>query len=86
MKTFLGKSELCNMTSMSGAFDERVFDGIINLLKINEENDKHRYVYIGRDMICYLLTDDDISQYISKMENNITPYSIAIGEENIFFF
>ena len=85
MKTFLGKRELCNMTSMSGAFDKRVFDGINNLLKKNEDNDKHRYVYIGGDMICYFLTDDDIGQYISKMGNNLTPYSIAIGEENIFF-
>ena len=33
IKTFLGKSQLCDMTDFSGAEDKEVFDGITNLLK-----------------------------------------------------
>ena len=68
---------------MSGAFDRSVFDGNTILLIISEENDNRRYVYIGGNMVCCILTNDDIRQYISNMGNNLTPYSIAIGEENI---
>ena len=42
-------------------------------------------MYIGGDMICSFLTNDNICQYITKMRNNLTTYSIAIGEENIYF-
>ena len=47
METFLGKSEYCVMTALSGAFHKSVFHGITVLLKIREENDKHRYLFIG---------------------------------------
>ena len=46
------------MTAMAGAFDKSVFDAKTILLRIGEENNKHRYVYIGGDMICTFLTDD----------------------------
>ena len=46
METFLGKSESCMMTAMSGAFDESVFIGNSVLLKINEENNKNTDIYI----------------------------------------
>ena len=36
-------------------------------------------------MICFFLTSDNIYNYISNMGNNLTPYSIAISEENIYF-
>ena len=85
METFLGKSESCTMTAMSGAFDKSVFDGNTFLLKLSEENDKHRYLYIGGDVRSSFLTNDKIYKCISKMGNNLTPYSIAIGEENIYF-
>ena len=52
---------------MSGAFDKWVFDGNTILLKTSEENHKHRYVYIGGDMICSFLTNDNIYKYISIM-------------------
>ena len=52
---------------MSGALDNLVDDGNTVLLKINEENDKHRYVFIGGNMICSFLTNDNIYKYISKM-------------------
>ena len=43
----LCKSQICDMTLMSGAFDKSVFDGNTVLLKIREQNDKHGYLYIG---------------------------------------
>ena len=51
LETFLGKSESCEMTSFSRAFDKSVSDGITILLEVGDENDKNRYVYIGGDMI-----------------------------------
>ena len=33
----------------------------------------------------FLLTNDRIYNYISNMGNNLTPYSIAIGWENIYY-
>ena len=55
---FIGRSQLCDMTEFSGAKDKEVFDGNTILLKIGEENNKHRYVYIGGDMVCSVLTND----------------------------
>ena len=70
---------------MSGAFDKSIFDGNTILLKISEENDKYRVLYLGGDMICSFLTKDKIYKNISSMRNNLTPYSIAIGWKNIYF-
>ena len=58
--TVLGKSQTCDMTAMSGAFDKSVLDGNTTLLKISEECGKHRYVYIGGNMLCSFLTNDKI--------------------------
>ena len=85
METFIGKSEDCNMTEFLGARDKEVFNGNTILLKIGEENNKHRFVYIGGDQVCSFLTNDKIYKYISNMGNNVTPYSIAKGWENIYF-
>ena len=85
MGTFLGKSESCMIIALSGAFDKSVFDGNTTLLKITEENDKHRYLYIGDYMVCTFLTNDKIYKNISNMGNNLIPYSIAMGEQNIYF-
>ena len=85
METFIGKSLCCDMTEFSLAEDKEVFNGNTILLKVSEENNKHRYVYIGGDMVCSFLTNDRIYKYISIMGNNLTPYSIAIGWENIYF-
>ena len=82
MEIFLGKSQVCNMTVFSGAFDKNVFDGNTILLKISEENGKHKYVYIGGNMVCSFMTSDHIYEYVSNMGNNLTPYSVATGEEN----
>ena len=70
---------------MSGALDKSVFDGETILLKISEENDKHRCFYIGGDMICSFLTNLNIYKYISNKGNNPTPYSIAVGHEIVSF-
>ena len=85
MEKFLGKSESCEMTAFSVAFDKSFFDRNTTLLKKGEENNKHRYVYIGGDMVCSFLTNDRIYKYISNMGNNLTPYSIGIGWENIYY-
>ena len=82
METFLGKSKLCSMTEFSGARDKEVINGKTILLKIGEEDNKHRYVYIGGDIVCSFLTDVKIYKYVSNMGNNVTPYSIAVGREN----
>ena len=84
METFLGKSQLCDMTEFSGAKDKKVFDGNTILLKVSEENNQHRYVYIGGDMVCSFLTNDRIYKYISNMGTNLSPYSIGTGEENYY--
>ena len=60
MEIFLSKSQVCNMTEFLGARDKKVFDGNIILLKISEENGKHKYVYIGGDMVCSFMTSDNI--------------------------
>ena len=65
---FLGKSQACNMTMFSGAFG-----GITILPKISEENGKHKYVYIGGDMVCSSMTSDNIYENISIMEKNSCP-------------
>ena len=82
MEIFLSKSQVCNMTMFSGSFDKKVFDGNTILLKISEENGKHKYVYIGGDMACSFMTSDNIYEYISNMGSNLCPYSVATGEEN----
>ena len=84
MEIFLGKSQVCNMTMFSGSFDKKVFDGNTILLKVGIENGKNKYVYIGGDMVCSFMTSDNIYEYISNMGNNLTPYSIATGEENYY--
>ena len=42
MRIFLGKSQVCNMTMFSGAFEEKLFDGNTISLKISEGNEKHK--------------------------------------------
>ena len=84
MQTFIGKSQLCNMTEFSGAEDKEVFNGKTFLLEIGKENNKHIYVYIGGDMVCSFLTCDRIYEYISNMGNKLSPYSFATGEENYY--
>ena len=46
---------------------------------------KNRYLNIGGDMICSFITDDNIYKYVSNMGNNLTPYSMAKGDKNIYF-
>ena len=44
METFVSKSQLCDRTEFSAARDKEVFIGNTILLKVSEENNKHRYV------------------------------------------
>ena len=84
METFLGKSQSCTMTALSGAFNKSCFDGNTILLKVAIENGKNKYVYTGGDMVCSFLTSDNIYEYISNMGYNLSPYSFAIGKENYY--
>ena len=84
IETFLGKSQSCNMTALSGAFDKECFNGNTILLKVGIENGKNKYVYIGGDMVCSFMTNDNIYEHISNMNNKLTPYSFAIGDENYY--
>ena len=84
METFLGKSQSCTKTTLSGAFDKSCFDGNTILLKVGIENGRNKYVYIGGDMVCSFMTSDNIYEYISNMGDNFTPYSVATGEENYY--
>ena len=84
MNTFLGKSKRCSMAALSGAFDKACFDGITILLKVNIEDGKNKYVYIGGDMVCSFMTSDNIYEYISKKGRSLSPYSIATGEKNYY--
>ena len=81
MKTFLGKSQSCTMTAVSGAFDRACFDGNTVLLKVGIENGKNKYVYIGGDMVCSFMISDNIYEYVSNMGINLSPCSFATGEE-----
>ena len=72
------------MTEFSGTKDKEVFDGITILLEIGKQNNKHKYVHIGCDMVCSILTNDKIYEYVSIMGNSLSPYSVAIGEENYY--
>ena len=84
MRIILGKNQVCNMTMFSGAFDKKVFDGKTIFFKIEKENEKHKYVYIGGDMVCSFMTSDNIYGFISNMGNNLCPYSVATGEESYY--
>ena len=61
------------------------FNGSTNILEMSEEYGKHKFVYVGGNMICSFLTNDNTYKYISNLGNNLTPYSIAVGHENIYF-
>ena len=84
MESFLGKSQRCSMTALSGAFDKSCFDGNTILLKVGIENGRNKYVYIGGDMVCSFMTSDNIYECISNMGDNLTPYSVATGEKNYY--
>ena len=84
METSLGKSQSCTMTALSGALDKAGFDGNTILLKVGIENGKNKYVYIGGDMVFSFMTSDNIYEYISKMGNNLSPFSVATGEKNYY--
>ena len=74
------------MSIKLGSLDESVFDGNTILLKTSEEINKNRHVYIGGEKIYSYITNDDTLKYISNMGNNMTPYSIAVGEKKMYTF
>ena len=85
MEIFLGKSQVREMNMFSGAFDTSVFNGNTIYLKKGEECSEHRYLYIAGKMVCSFLTSDNFYEYILNMGINLTPFSIAVGDGNIYF-
>ena len=81
LEMFLGKCKVCDMRYC----DESISEGKTILLFTSQERARHRYIYIGVDMICSFLTNDKVYEYISNMGNNLIPISIAIGDENMYF-
>ena len=86
LKTFLGKCDVCNMLTRAGVLDKLVVNGNNSSLKISEENNKHKHVYVRGDKIFSFITNDQFLNYISNMGNNLVPYNIAVGEEIVYFF
>ena len=84
IETFIDKSQLCDKTEFLGAKDKEVFDGNTILLEIGKEKNKHKYVYIGGDILCSFLTNDKIYEYVSNMGKNLSPYSVATSLENYY--
>ena len=35
-------------------------------------------------MVCSFMTNDHVYEYVSNRGNNLTPYSVATGEENYY--
>ena len=84
-KNFLGKCDVTNMIIKLGKLDKSFFSGNTVLLEISEENKKYRYVFVGANKIYSFITNDHIVEVISNLGDNMIPFSIAIGEENIYF-
>ncbi len=84
-ESFIGKSQLCNLTEFSGSEDKQIFDGNTILLNICIEKNKYIYVYIDGGQVCSFLSGDKIYKYISNMGNNLSPHSLAIGYKNIYY-
>ena len=84
IETFIGKSQLRDMTEFAGAKDKEVFDGNTILLEIGKEKNKHKYACIGGDMVCSFLTNVKIYEYVSNMGNILSPYSVATSLGNYY--
>ena len=74
---FIGKSKACKMIEFSGADDSSDLDGNTFLLEC-EDNE---YVYISGSESFKFEIDDKIIDYISLIDNNMVPYTFAIGEK-----
>ena len=82
----MGKCIVFNMLIKSGTLDKLEYSWNTILLKKSDENKKNIYVYVGADIIFSFITTHHIYfQYISKIGDNLIPYSIAVREENIYF-
>ena len=70
---------------MSQANDNAVFDGNTILLETNFECEKHTYIFISGEMSASFVTGDKIYKYISIMDNNLIPCSVATGGKYVSF-
>ena len=81
----MGKCDVTNMLIKLGSLYKSLFTGNTILLKIIEEKTKNRSVYVGANKIYSFVTNDHILEYISNKGDKMIPYSIAIGEESVYF-
>lgn len=77
LEIFIGKSELNEMTSWSGAHGDR-FDGNSILLRIGDLTE-YRYICIGAQMIEFSI-DERITLFVSSVGNSLVPYPYAESE------
>ena len=78
---FICNSKVRPMTELSGAGDKIDFDGNTFLLECEDIE----YVYISELEIFKFMTDDKNIYSISLMDNNIIPYTFAVGENYTYF-
>lgn len=81
-KAFVGESPKNKMTKFSGGFG---LTGNSILLYIGEQNEKHRYVFIG-DQIYEFSTNRRIKSFLSPVGNSDVPYPTAMDGKNVYFF
>jgi hypothetical protein len=78
---FIGKSPITKMTKFSRGHG-RGFTG--NSILVHEKGNK--YVYIGKHNVERVtINNDKIKEYISPVGNSDVPYTVAIGEKNVYF-
>lgn len=75
VEIFIGKSPLNKMTDFSGGHGDK-WDGNSILLRINNDNEKYRYVHVGVNVFEFE-TDELITKYASNVGNNCVPYPYA---------
>ena len=82
---FSGISQICDLTKLSGAFDDRCYDGNTILLELEllRKSESKNLQILGSG-IYTLTTNEEVINYISIMGNIMIPYPKANGENIIF--
>lgn len=83
-KIFIGESPVNPMTEFSAGHGPK-FNGNSILLKMDNENDTFKYVFIG-DQIYSFKTNHQIVSFMSHVGNNDVPYPYAIDDKDNYYF
>ena len=65
--------------------DKDNYKGTSILLYNGKENNRYNYVHIGADNVYSFQTEYEIYDFVSRMGNNSTPYSIALSQEHTYY-